>query len=60
MVTGFYFSKVSRVAQDGFASMDTIAACQSMICFSEFSLGENIDLKLEVAHSVSNSHLLRK
>lgn len=43
-----------------FASTDMSAACQRMTCFSEFSLGENIDLKLEVVHSVSNSHLLRK
>lgn len=43
-----------------FASMDTIAMCLRLVYFSEFSLGENIDLKLEVARSLSNSHLLRK
>lgn len=60
MAIVFILVKCQGLHRMVFASMDRIAACQRMICFSEFSLGENIDLKLEVARSLSNSHLLRK
>lgn len=60
MTTVFILVKCQGLYRVVFASMDTTAMCLRLIYFSEFSLGENIDLKLEAAHSLSNSHLLRK